>query len=138
MDRVAREDIVTEQDQGLDLRFGKIAIAELVAGIGDLDADRARVDVGLARPEGFAGVPGALAFVDQPERAPVLEDEIVRRDGGARIAQPAKRLLGRVHAGVVQDEHVDALPDSTRTMVRRREFLDIEGGNATSGESRAT
>ena len=49
-----------QRDRRRDLPRRKIGIAEIVAGIADLDADGARVDVGVACPDRHAGVPGAL------------------------------------------------------------------------------
>ena len=48
--RVAGEDAAAQRSHRRDLPLGKIAIAELMAGIGDLDTDRAGIDVGLAGP----------------------------------------------------------------------------------------
>ena len=47
---VAREDVGAEGDDRLHLAVRKGAVAQIVPGILDLDADRARVGVGLALP----------------------------------------------------------------------------------------
>src|SRR6185295_5542802 len=39
------DDVAAKLDDGVDLRVGKIAVAELVTRVDDFDADRARVDV---------------------------------------------------------------------------------------------
>jgi len=50
-DGVAAEDVLTQRRHRLDLDGGEGRVAEIMAGIGDLDADGARVDVGGAGPE---------------------------------------------------------------------------------------
>ena len=46
----AFDDITAKRDRSIDLRAGEVAVAVFVAGVGNLDADRARVDVGYALP----------------------------------------------------------------------------------------
>ena len=69
---------------------GNGAVAELVAGIDDLHADRAGVDVALALPVASARVPGAALLGHQREDAAVLLDQVVGRDLGLGIAQPRR------------------------------------------------
>jgi hypothetical protein len=80
-------------------------IAELMAGIDDLDADAGGIDVGDAAPIAFARVPGALVLVDQPVDRPVLVDTIMRRDLGLGRGHAVERALAIGHAGVVEDDH---------------------------------
>src|SRR5262245_4824405 len=47
---VAREDAAAERRHGCDLTAWEIRIAVVVSRVDDLDADRARVEIGLARP----------------------------------------------------------------------------------------
>jgi len=101
-----RADVGDEVDQGLDLRVGEGAIAELVARIDDLDADGDGVDVGLALPEALSGMPGAAFLRNQGEDAAVFLDHVVGADLGLRVAHAFERHLARGHAGVVQDDHV--------------------------------
>jgi hypothetical protein len=49
-DHVTREEIAAKRDHGLDLRVREVRISEVMSGIGDLDTDRARIDVGLTGP----------------------------------------------------------------------------------------
>src|SRR6185437_14498849 len=49
-DFLALHDVLAERDHRIDLPLRKIRIAEVVAGIADLDSDRARIDVALAFP----------------------------------------------------------------------------------------
>ena len=76
------------------LRLGERREVGERPGVGELDADRARVDVAAARPAAGAGVPGALRLGDQPPDPPVLGDQVVRRDLGRRVAEPRQRRLG--------------------------------------------
>ena len=78
-----------------------------MAGIDQLDADRARVDVAMAAPERDAGVPGAAILRHQAEDAAVLLDHVVRADLRRRVAHPRQRRVAGLHAGVVQHQHVD-------------------------------
>src|SRR5450830_956618 len=55
----AGDDRFAERDHRRDLPQRKITIAEFVPRIDDLDADRARIDIGLAGPGRYAGMPGA-------------------------------------------------------------------------------
>jgi hypothetical protein len=57
-DDVAEQDVAAEGDDPVDLPVGESPVAEFVARIDDLDADGARIDVGLAGPVRLAGVPG--------------------------------------------------------------------------------
>jgi len=61
---MAAQNVEAKRLDRLHLQIGKLEVAELVARIVDLDADRAGIDVGLAGPEALAGVPGALGFGD--------------------------------------------------------------------------
>ena len=88
-DAPALADVAAEVQRRRDLRFGIIRQAAGMAGIGDLDADRAGVDVGLAGPVADAGMPGAALLRHQLQRVAVLEDEIMRR----RPARPGCRAI---------------------------------------------
>ena len=92
---VAREDVAAERDHGVDLRVGEIAVAEFVPGIDDLDADRARIDVGHALPRRHAGMPGAPRFRHELIDAAVLVDEVVRGDFRAPGRSAARALPRR-------------------------------------------
>jgi hypothetical protein len=105
--RMARQDVTTECDHGFDLQVGKVAVAEVVPRIDDLDADGVRVDVGHAVPRSQAGMPGAPRLRHELVDTTVLVDEIVRGDLHDRIAQPRAGGLARLHAGIVQQQHVD-------------------------------
>ena len=102
-----REDAARQRRQGGHLRGRKTAIAEFMAGIDDLDADRARVDVAMAAPGRDAGVPGAAVLRHQAEDAAVLLDHVMRADFRRRVAHPRQRRVAGRHAGVVQHQHVD-------------------------------
>src|SRR5947208_15039039 len=106
-----------------DLRLGKIRIAEIVPRIGDLDADRARVDVLLALPAGNAGKPGAARLGHALDDAAVLVDEVMRGYAGVRItadaAQTLERSLCALHSGVVQHDHVRTPMTAPLAVVRR-------------------
>src|SRR5262249_58836598 len=76
--RVAGLDAPAERRYCRDLAFRKIRIAVIVPRIGDFDSDRAGIDISLAGPLRFAGVPGTTAFRNYLHDPAVLEDEIVR------------------------------------------------------------
>ena len=118
-DRPALADIRHQFDHRAHLNIGERPVAELVAGVDDLDADRATVDVALALPERLAGVPGAARLRHEGEDAAVLLDHIVGRDPGRRIAQPRQRRLAGRHAGIVEQDHVGR-PDAGVEVGRRR------------------
>ena len=59
-DPVTLLDVGEQRDQRRDLLVGKRAVAELMAGIDDLDPDARRIDVGDPAPARLARVPGAL------------------------------------------------------------------------------
>src|SRR5208282_4023171 len=84
-DRVAREDVLGERLECGDLRLGEIAVAELVARVDELDADRARVDVARTRPEALARVPGAPFLRDEAIAGAVLVDEVMAAHPGSRV-----------------------------------------------------
>src|SRR4029079_8601851 len=103
---VAAQDVEAKGLDRLHLRSGEIGIVEVVAGIMDLDADRAGIEVGLSRPAALPGMPGALRFCYDLRDPPFLVDQIVRRDLGLLAGQPIERSVGRLHTSVMQDEHV--------------------------------
>ena len=61
------------------LRFGVRHRAELVAGIGDFDADGNAVDVGLAAPSRDAGMPGSPLEGHELHYFAIATDQQVRR-----------------------------------------------------------
>ncbi len=87
----------------------EVPVAELVAGIDQLDADGAGVDVPLAGPAGHAGVPGAPVLGHQLEDPTVLLDHVVGAHLGGGVAETLQRRLARLHAGVMKQQHVDRL-----------------------------
>jgi hypothetical protein len=129
---MAPQNVAAEGAQRLDLRGGEIGEAAGMAGIGELDADGAGIDVGVAGPGGRAGVPGAALLRHERQDAAVRMDEIMRRHLARRVAQPGERLIVIGHAGVVQEQHVRraALP---RAVIGRGAVLD---GDAPDHESR--
>src|SRR5687768_8421099 len=96
--------------------------------IGDLDADRTRVDVVFSGPRRSAGVPGAAVLGDKRQDAPVLMDEIVRRNLAVAAAQPGERLIVVRHAGVMQEQDVDR--GAPLAMVGREPMLDVQPRHA--------
>src|SRR5690606_23390245 len=68
-DGVAGDDVPAQRLEGDKLRFRKVGIEGVVAGVLYLDPDRARVDVAFSRPERHTRVPGAVGFVDHPHYA---------------------------------------------------------------------
>ena len=102
----AGEDVGAQPDHGGDLpvRIGRQAA--VMARMDDLDADRARIDVGDPGPGAAPGMPRPLGLRHQLGHAPVLEHEVMGRDFRGRVAQARERALRRRHAGIVQDQHV--------------------------------
>src|SRR4051794_23697945 len=94
-----------------------------MAGIGDLDADGARVHVVLAAPERSPGVPGPTLLGHERNDASVGVDEVVRRHAAFRVAKPGERLIGIRHAGIVEEQDVDR-PALALAVVRRGAALD--------------
>ena len=86
-DRPAGEDAVEQALERRHLRLGERREAGERAGVGELDADRARVDVAPARPRAGAGVPGARRLVDQRARP----GRPRRSDSAPRPPRPGRR-----------------------------------------------
>jgi hypothetical protein len=101
------------------LRFRERAIAELVSGVDQFDADRAAIDVALALPGADSRMPGAALFGNQAVGGPLLVDHVMRADLGLGIAQPGQRRLGTLHARVMQHEHIDGAALGTRIVIGR-------------------
>ena len=78
-----------------------------MAGIDDFNPNGASIDIALSAPARDTRVPSALLFPDKSRDLAILFDEIVGTDFRLLIGQTAKRLLCRLHAGVVEDQHVD-------------------------------
>src|SRR5262249_13936611 len=116
-------DIAAEHNHLANLRLGKVRIAELVPRIGDLDADRARVDVLLALPGGNSCMPRAPRLRHALDNAAILPDEIMRGYEGVGIipatAQALERSLRSFHAGVMQHDHVGMPMAAPLAVVRR-------------------
>jgi uncharacterized protein (DUF2236 family) len=103
-----------------------------VAGIDDLDADRAVVQILLALPARHPRMEGALLLRNEtPDRA-VLLDDVVRADLCLGVAQAIDCLSRALHPGVVQNQHVDRA-DVRRfpaaAMVRRKALAYIGEGH---------
>src|SRR3546814_18468082 len=81
-DLVPRGDIAEQGQQRIDLYGGEFAIAEFMARIDQLDADRTRVDVADATTGGHAGMQGALPLLDQPVDGAVLAEDVMGPDLG--------------------------------------------------------
>jgi hypothetical protein len=101
----------------------EIPVAEIVTGIGDLNADRARIDVNVALPRRHAGVPSTPRFRDALENPAVLENQIMRRDRmtvtGGRVTQPVQCGGGIRHPGVVHQNHIRRAPRAPCAMIGR-------------------
>jgi hypothetical protein len=119
-DAVAADNVGRKPLRRAHLGLGKIQIAQLMARIVDLNADGARVEVGLAGPMRHARVPGAHAFGNHLRYAAVAADHVVAGDLALGVRQPFDSLLGAVHAGVVQDQHVGPVAILARLDVGRR------------------
>lgn len=99
-------DIADEFDHGIDLFIwegfvGAIAISR-VSAVDDLDADGARVELGLAEPAATPRMPGETAFLHQSiNRRRFDVDEIVAADSAPR--QNLERVT-EVEVRVVQND----------------------------------
>ena len=129
----AEHDAAAQRDHGGDLAKRKVRIAPVMAGIDDLDADRAGIDVFLAGPAGNAGVPGALALGHALHDAAVLQHDVMRRDVSARGAELGDRAFHIRHAGVVQQDHVGEAPVVAVAIVHRRD--DVGNDRGVGGKS---
>src|SRR4030081_224201 len=74
----AEHDAAAQRDHGGDLAQRKFRVAPVMTAIGDLDADRTGIDVFLAGPGCYAGMPGALGFRDALHDAAVLQNDVMR------------------------------------------------------------
>src|ERR1700752_1533130 len=75
----ARDNILAERDQGLDLPRGIGWRASPIAGIGDFDPDRDIVHVALTGPNAAARMPSAARLRHELEEASILPHKIVGR-----------------------------------------------------------
>jgi hypothetical protein len=119
-DGVALQDIDAERLDGLHLDIRKVWIVEVVAGIMDLDADGARIEIRLSGPKALPGMPCPHVFRDELRHDAVRVDQIVARHLGLLAGEPVERSLGRIHAGIMQDEHVRPPTLAARLYIRRR------------------
>ena len=106
-DAVAGADFGDQRVHRVHLRGGEGDIAELVAGVDDLDADAGAVHVRHAAPPAAAGVPGALGFINHLEHRTVFGDDIMGGNAGLRVGQPVDGFGAALHAGVVQYRHAN-------------------------------
>jgi hypothetical protein len=82
---VPGDDVANERDDGVDLGGGEVgeldAWRSIVAHVHDLDADGARVELGVPTPKTLAGMPGAAILVDHAIDGRRLEaDEVMAAD----------------------------------------------------------
>ncbi len=113
----------------VDLGVRERAVAEFVAGIDDLDADRDGIHIGLALPIGDPGMPGAALLRHQAIDAAILLDQVVA--GDARrigVGQAGQGLGPGGHAGIVQDD--DVRRPGALVEVRRRGVDEAEAHGA--------
>src|SRR5580704_1265177 len=134
-DRVAGENAAAKGRYRRDLALWKIAVNEVVAGIGDLDADRAGIDIGVAGPARYPGVPGALALRHHLNDTAIFEDEIVRRHLARGSTQMLQRPGGVRHAGIVQHDHIR--PATVLALAEIRRWHDV-GNDAGIGLKNTT
>ena len=88
LDRMPGEDAEAEFADCRHLQGGEGAVAPVVPGIDDLDADAAVVQPAPPVPARHAGMPSALCFGYQTEDRAILLDDIMGGDPGVGIAQP--------------------------------------------------
>jgi hypothetical protein len=106
----------------------KIRIIVIVAGIGDLDADRARIDVGFVGPETLAGMPCAQCLRHALHDVAVLEHVIMRGDFARGVAHPFQRALRLGHPGIMKQDHIGNALARAVAVVGREHDLAGEGG----------
>ena len=85
-------------DLGFGVRFG--------ACIVEFDADRRRVEIGVAAPVRRSRVPGALAFVDELIKHAVASDQVVSADPAAWIGEGPQGAFDVAVRGVVDDHEI--------------------------------
>ncbi len=131
---MAANQLAAQRFERRHLRLGERAVAELVARIDDLDADRARVDIGLAAPGRDTGMPGTPLLGHQAEDPAILLHHVVSADPGRCVAQAIERRRAGRHAGVMEDQHVDRRAIRPRVVVGRK---PLDHGVARSGDGLA-
>ncbi len=92
-DAVARHDVPREGDHRLHLFRREMRVTQRMAGIVDLDADGARIAVGLAFPARLPGMPGAHLFAHHLGDHALLVHQIVARHARSGLHSQAKRPL---------------------------------------------
>ncbi|MCY1179979.1 hypothetical protein D9M73_204050 [compost metagenome] len=100
VDCVALADVLEQNDQGLDLRFG-VGVPQapgrgvLEARIDDFDTDGTGIQPGPAIPFALPGVPGANVFIHQlvDGGALVVTDQVMTAD--LAVGQQLQRTLHR-------------------------------------------
>jgi hypothetical protein len=106
-DREAREKRAGETLDRGHLFFRERTVTPLVAGVDDLDPDRNLVEVAAARPTRSASMKRLQRLGNEPPDRPVLLDDKVSADPRLGITHSLDRLTSRLHAGVMQHQHVD-------------------------------
>ena len=129
----AEHDAAAQRDHGGDLPEREVRIAPVMAAIDDLHTDRAGIDVFLAGPAGYAGVPGALALGHALHDAAVFQHDVMRRNVGACGAELGDRAFHIRHAGVVQQNHVGEATVVAVAIVHRRD--DVGNDRGIGGKS---
>lgn len=105
-DGVTFGDVADEFDDSVDLFFGEGLVAPItiarVSAIDDFDADRARVEFGLAKPAAAPGMPSQATFVDQAVDGGRLHiNEVMAADPAS--CENLQRI-GKIQVGVVQHD----------------------------------
>src|SRR5579871_104523 len=118
-DRVARHYAAAEFDERRHLRIRKGPVAEVMAGIDELDADGDAVHVALAAPIADARVPGAPALVHQAIDRALLVDQVMAADLRGGVGQAPQSRFRIPHAGVVENDEIGRLASRPRVVIGR-------------------
>ena len=88
-------DILRERDHGPHLARRKIGISVLMTEILDFDADRMRIDIGVATPIGDARMPRTLVLRNELGNPPILVDDVMAGDTALGSREPVDCLRRR-------------------------------------------
>src|SRR5215212_5236810 len=104
-DAVPLLDIGDEWDECRNLLIRKRPVAELMAGVDDLDPDARAVDVGDPAPARFSRVPGALRLIHHPINSAFFIHAVMGGYLRLRRGQAAKRAFAIGHSRIVKHDH---------------------------------
>ena len=139
IEHMACQNVFDQVAHRINLRLRKCAVAAIVSGVGDFDANRKTVEIAPSLPVRNARMPCAAVFWHKVEDLALVIDEIVRTNLRSWVRQSGEGLLGCCHAGVMQNDKTHSrgsVHGLARTMIGRGAVNNFKARESGRGHGR--